>query len=141
GYTVVSLNYTIAPEGTYPKPVNQILSALDYLDDHASELHINAENMILAGDSAGAQLVAQVANVVSNPDYAQDTEFATNLAVDQLDGIILFCGALDPAALNNDSKVLSGFFNLIMWAYTGTKGFEDIMSQAAPIHYLTEDFP
>ena len=141
GYTVVSLNYTIAPEGTYPLATHQILRALDFVSEQGESLHINAENLILAGDSAGGQLAAQVATVVTSPVYAQETGFHTSLHAGQLDGIILFCAALDPNALQGDSPVLSSFINLVMWAYTGTKGYDDIMSQAAPISHVTAEFP
>src|SRR5690606_19839264 len=55
GYTTIAVNYTLGPEGYYPKAVHQINQALGYIDDHAEELNVDTTQIVLAGDSAGGQ--------------------------------------------------------------------------------------
>ncbi len=59
GYTTVGLNYAIAPEVIYPGAVEQLNSALEFLLDNAAEYRIDPAKIVLAGDSAGAQLASQ----------------------------------------------------------------------------------
>ena len=71
GFTVVNVDYTIAPEAHYPEPVRQVNQALAYLSREGAKLGVNPARMVLAGDSAGAQIAAQSAAVITNPEYAK----------------------------------------------------------------------
>ncbi len=86
GYTVVSINYSLAPGCTYPKPVRQIVKALGYLEQNARRLHVDASRFFLAGDSAGAQLCAQVANVVTSPRYAAELGLDSPISTGEVAG-------------------------------------------------------
>jgi monoterpene epsilon-lactone hydrolase len=52
GASVLSLDYRIAPEYQYPAALDDAMNAWTWLLDH----HYRAENIILAGDSAGGNL-------------------------------------------------------------------------------------
>ena len=56
GYNVASINYRMAPKYQTPAPVQDIDSTLNYLRHHAGELHIDTDNFVLLGRSAGAQI-------------------------------------------------------------------------------------
>src|SRR5690606_40113051 len=56
GYTTVGLNYTVAPEAAYPTAIRQLNDALAHLVANAGEYRIDTDRIVLAGDSAGAQL-------------------------------------------------------------------------------------
>src|SRR5690554_1978072 len=56
GYTTVGLNYSVAPEAIYPSAVEQLNGALEFLLENAEEYRIDPNRIVLAGDSAGAQL-------------------------------------------------------------------------------------
>jgi Esterase/lipase len=71
GFTVVNVDYTIAPEATYPAPIRQANRALAYLSANRTQLGINADRFVLAGDSAGSQIAAQTAAMLTNPAYAR----------------------------------------------------------------------
>src|SRR6478672_8738734 len=70
--TAVWVDYSIAPGSRYPTPVKQVAAALDHLVDHADRLGVDPARIVLAGDSAGAQIAAQVALLVTDPAYAAD---------------------------------------------------------------------
>ncbi|MEK6481034.1 alpha/beta hydrolase [Catalinimonas sp. 4WD22] len=142
GYTVVSVNYSIAPEETYPTPVRQTNAALAYLAQHAQRLHIDAAHFILAGDSAGANIVAQLANIHHLPSYAALMNIAPSISGSQLTGLILFCGPYD---IHEDA--LRGeygkFLEAMLWAYSGSKNFmnDPDFATIKIIEYVTDSYP
>jgi len=70
-YTTVGIEYSTGFGSVYPKPVEQVNEALAYLVSHAIELKIDPTRIILAGDSAGAQIAAQTALIITDPGYAK----------------------------------------------------------------------
>jgi acetyl esterase/lipase len=56
GYNVTAINYRMAPKYQSPAPVEDVRSALKYLQQHADELNIDPNNFVLLGRSAGAQI-------------------------------------------------------------------------------------
>ncbi|WKK72278.1 alpha/beta hydrolase [Rathayibacter oskolensis] len=67
GYTAVGLDYSRGPEQVYPTAPRQLLAALEHLRRNAGRLGIARDRVVLAGDSAGAQLASQLATAVTNP--------------------------------------------------------------------------
>ncbi|MCU7203596.1 alpha/beta hydrolase, partial [Turicibacter sanguinis] len=65
GYNVISVQYQFAPEAIYPNQLIQINQALKFITDHAQQYRINANQIYLAGDSAGANLVSHYAALIS----------------------------------------------------------------------------
>ncbi|RWA12026.1 hypothetical protein EKO27_g3069 [Xylaria grammica] len=55
---VVSIDYRMAPENPFPKPVEDAYDGLLWCKDNARTLGINPERIIVGGSSAGANLAA-----------------------------------------------------------------------------------
>ncbi len=142
GYTAVGINYSIAPGARYPTPVRQTNEALAWLVENAAEHHVDSSRMILAGDSAGAQIASQVAALTVDPAYATDVEITPALRGDQLIGTILNCGPYDPALIENESGLTGWFVRTVAWAYLGTKDFDDPrVEQATVVDHVTAQYP
>ncbi|MFK4761812.1 alpha/beta hydrolase [Microbacterium sp. ZW T5_45] len=143
GYTTIGVNYTIGPEGVYPLAVHQLDEALAYIDAHAAELGVDANQIILAGDSAGAQLASQMATLITSPDYAEIMDITPSLKADQLIATILNCGVYDLAALAQLEGIAGWGLKSAMWAYSGTKTWaEDATgSTMSTVDWVTADFP
>lgn len=58
GCTVVSVDYRLAPENPFPIPLDDCVAAYEWVLDHADELGIDQDNIVMSGTSAGANLVA-----------------------------------------------------------------------------------
>ncbi|MBZ2197852.1 alpha/beta hydrolase [Occultella gossypii] len=125
GYTVVSIEYTKAPEATYPRPVEQVNLALEYLVANAEELHVDPDQFVLAGDSAGAHIAAQSALAISDPSYAAEAGLPAVIGADQLRGTILCSGAFDPSLVDTSNPTWGFLLRTVLWAYSGTKDFEN----------------
>jgi acetyl esterase/lipase len=142
GFTTVSVNYTIAPEKQYPTPIIQLNDALEYIQANAKRLNVDDKHIVMAGDSAGSQIVAQMANIATNPSYANEIGIQPKLPADKLKGLLLNCGAYD-LALPNYSGSFGGFLHTVLWAYSGTKDFlqDPKLKTASVANYLTPKFP
>lgn len=95
GYNVVSLNYCLAPEYVYPDSIIQLNNGLAYLKDHADELGLNMEQVFLDGGSAGGNLAGVLANLQTNPDYAQKMQITPALNETDIRGVLFESSLLD----------------------------------------------
>jgi acetyl esterase/lipase len=123
--------------------VRQLNDALEHLVDNAGELHIDTDRIVLAGDSAGAQLASQLAAMITNPDYAHLVGIDPAIRADQLVGAVLNCGVYELDGMAKLNGIVSWGFKSALWAYTGTKDW----SSEAPgtlmssLEFATADFP
>jgi acetyl esterase/lipase len=59
GYVVVAPRYSLAPEHRYPTPLRQVMEVLAHVQANAEPYGADPSRIVIAGDSAGAQLTAQ----------------------------------------------------------------------------------
>ncbi len=144
GYGVASIEYTRAPEAHYPVPVEQANRALAWLSANAPRYGMGRGRFVLGGDSAGAQIAAQVANLTTSPGYARDLGIRPAVAPAHIVGVLLFCGPYDAALTRTSSGAKpTWFIRSVMWAYMGRKDFwrNPRMASYSVARYVTKDFP
>jgi acetyl esterase len=54
---VIGVDYCLAPENKFPKPVEEAAAVLDWIAAHAAEWHLDPERLAFGGCSAGANVV------------------------------------------------------------------------------------
>lgn len=69
GFTVININYRLAPRWKFPAPLEDINNVLHWLSREHDRHHADIDHIFMVGDSAGAQLASQYAAMLSNPDY------------------------------------------------------------------------
>ncbi|XP_077981509.1 arylacetamide deacetylase-like [Glandiceps talaboti] len=57
---LISVDYELSPENTFPGPVDECYRATKWILEHADDYGIDANRIGMAGDSAGGNLVASV---------------------------------------------------------------------------------
>jgi acetyl esterase/lipase len=141
GYVTVAIDYTPAPEARFPTPVRQTNAALAYIVANADRFHIDPNRIFLAGDSAGAQIAAQSALVISDPDYAKQLGIDPGIARPSLRGVVLFCGPYDPTIMEFGGP-FARFMRTVLWSYVGTRDPNDPRVAAmAVIPHVTAAYP
>ena len=143
GYTVVGLNYTYGPEAQYPTAVFQLNQAHKFLLANAEKFHIDPNKIVMAGDSAGAQLTSQLATLITNPAYAKEMEFTPVLTPEQLQGVVLNCGVYQVTSLLGQKGILGWGDDASLWAYTGDRDLANsaAVAQMSTINHVDENFP
>lgn len=142
GYTTIAVEYSKGPGTTYPKPVEQVNTALGFILRHATDLHIDPTMILLGGDSAGAHIAGQLALITTDPAYARAIGITPQLQPEQLAALLLLSGVYAPVDLNLGG--IYGWFNeTVLSAYSGTKQFRDderFKLTSIP-RYVTNAFP
>lgn len=146
GYTVVGVDYSLAPGGVYPRAIRELNEAHKYINENASRFHADMSNVFLAGDSAGANLSAQLAAMITNPAYAKEVGVSMHLKSIQLKGVILNCGIYKMEGLTQPDptlpKIVGWGDDVSVWAYSGTKDFsKPVIRQMSPYYHVTKEFP
>ncbi|HEY1738719.1 MAG TPA: alpha/beta hydrolase, partial [Acidimicrobiia bacterium] len=147
GFTVVSVEYARAPRARYPVAVGQVNRAIAAVLARNERYHVDCRRVILAGDSAGAQIASQIATLTTNPEYAREVGIVPSLSSAQLCGTVLFGGVYDGnAVVRHDgafaNAALQLFIGNVLWAYTGEKGrASTAMRQMSTIDHATSAFP
>jgi acetyl esterase/lipase len=141
GFTVVSMDYTLAPEAKYPIPLRETNAALGYLARNAARLHMDANRFVLAGDSGGAHTVALVANIISAPDYGKPVGVVPAISRKQLAGVLLYCGPYGIDGVNFKGP-FGVFLRTILWAYFGRKDFlqDPLLDHFSVVRHVTAAF-
>jgi acetyl esterase len=142
GFTVVSLDYSRGPARRYPFAVHQLNEAHTYLVEHADELNIDPDRILLAGDSAGAQFSSQLATAITDPSYAAELGIRPGLAAHQLRGVILHCGIYEMSGLLHSTGIIGWGNRAALRAYVGGLRFADSPSlqQMSVMHRATAAF-
>lgn len=146
GFVVVALNYTLAPGEKYPTQIKQLNQAYGYVSENAERFRGDSKRIILAGDSAGAQLSSQAAAIISNPAYAKEMAITPSVDASQLAAVVLYCGIYNMQGLaephENLSKLVSWGNRITVWSYTGTRDAQDpSIYQMSAFNYATSSYP
>lgn len=88
GYVVVNVNYALAPNYKYPTPLKQMDAAVKFMKDNQHDFPIDFDQVILGGDSAGAQLMSQYTAMQTNDKLREEMRFQQQFTPEQLKGAI-----------------------------------------------------
>ena len=135
GFAVICFSYVLAPEAHFPQQLTELDEVLSFAFDHSGQYGFDLNNVFLVGDSAGANLSAQYAAIVTNPTYRKLFSVKTRVA---LRGLGLNCGLYCRLGFNF-TKLDPSAPQMWDW-YLGTKrNPADPRYEILP--NLTKDFP
>lgn len=118
GYAAIAPNYTRAPSARHPRPTEEMLEALLWVNAAAADYRLDPTRIILAGDSAGSHIALQTAIALHDPAYASALNLRPDQAIKRPRGLALFCGIYDPSELDA-TGAFAGFLHTVQWSYFG----------------------
>lgn len=68
GYICANVGYDYALDAKHPDHIKQLFKAMEYVLDRAEELGIDANRIVLGGESAGGHLAALMAAIATHPE-------------------------------------------------------------------------
>ncbi|MFO1470145.1 MAG: alpha/beta hydrolase [Turneriella sp.] len=95
GYVVFNINYTLAHEAPFPAAIEDSLHALKFVTRNAGLYKGNANRIILAGESAGANLALSVALAAKHDDVNNTLAHEIYALNPQLEAMMLGCGLFE----------------------------------------------
>lgn len=145
GYTVVNINYALAPKSTYPTPVLQLGEAYEYIKENVNKYDLKLDRVYFAGDSAGAQISSQFVNIQTSAEYAKLTKIDSIVDPTTIKGVLLFCGpySMSELAKIESTKEIQEFMRTAGWAYLGEKNWEGLNETkiASVLDHVTKNYP
>lgn len=140
GYVVANLEYSLAPEYKYPAAIHQSMAALNYLETHAKDYGADSTKLFIAGNSAGAQMSAQLGAIVTNEQLAQKMGVRSVFLSENLKGLILFNGVFDFGTVGRDR--FPGF-DKYAWSLTGKKDYKSYsrIDELSTVRNITSKYP
>ena len=141
GFVIVAIDYALAPTARFPTPVRQTNAALAYIVANAKSFNIDPQRIFLAGDSAGAQIAAQTALIISDPGYARGMGIHPGIQRSSLRGVVLYCGPYDSTGLKFEGP-FADFMRTVIWSYIGTRDPQDArVRDMAVTPHVTAAYP
>jgi len=92
GYTVVNINYGLAPKYVFPSHISDCIAAINFACENAYKFYIDTDNYYIVGDSAGGMIGATIGLIATNPAFAMN--FKANLRF-KPKALGLSCGQFD----------------------------------------------
>ena len=93
GYLVVSINYRLVPQVTFPAPCEDVCSAFLWMVNHADKIGADLNKLFLMGESAGANLSTMLALALTNDRPETWTHDVRKTGVKPI-GLIPQCGLM-----------------------------------------------
>lgn len=134
GFTVVNINYRLAPENKYPAALKDINSVFCFLKEHGKEYYVDTENLFVVGDSAGGQIASHYLTIFTNPEFAKLFTFHTPDV--KVRAVALNCGVYD-----TKNCVDTGVDEYLLEYVDKEKLTKDMWESLDTIKYMTPDFP
>lgn len=118
----------------------QMMAALEHLKLHAYRYGADPARLVIAGESAGAQLASQAGALITNPEYAYQCGITSPIPPSWLRGLVLNCGVYDV-----DTFVRCGFpaTKMFMRSYFGRRNYlgHPRIREMSTVRHALSNFP
>ncbi|MFP4497602.1 MAG: alpha/beta hydrolase [Vulcanimicrobiota bacterium] len=145
GYLVFCINYRLTPENTFPLQIHDLAKAIDWAVANTRQYGGDNEQLILAGESTGANLVAWYAAALHKPDLANFARLKDMIKPEILKGLLCFYGVYDLDTMKEIKLPVFPFMAEIVDGYLGPIKDDDkrreVIHNASPIRHIRTGYP
>lgn len=135
GYAIVSLNYRLSNEVTWPKPLHDAKTAIRFIRANADSFKLDAQTLVVWGVSSGGH-IAEMLGATNNNQAYEDLTMGYDIYSSTVQGIISWYGVSDITGL---TKTGIPYADKIM-GYDVKKN-KIQAKDSSPINLVTKDFP
>ena len=108
GFNIVNVDYAFVPDYLFPTPLIQANLAFEYIMNHFEEYHLDMDNIVIMGSSAGAIMTSQLGSIITNPEYAKLLEIEPVLDKNQVKALVIDDAPLIYDKFPLNTKILIG---------------------------------
>lgn len=142
GYAVVAPTYRLAPEAIYPAPIEDVFCALGWMLAHADDYGFDNQQIILMGESAGANAVSLLATVDDTRIFDNDCDYPIPIDFKPLTAILYYMPVgLTTCECNAAKSMAAIFFGVPTFEVDRIVAEDSQYASASPIPYLDENDP
>jgi acetyl esterase/lipase len=138
GFAVANVGYRLAQVAPAPGAVTDIRCAMAYLVEHAEELNIDPQRMIIAGGSAGGHLAMMAGLLDHRPVFEGDCVAAAPYAVA---GIVVKAGISRLYATNADGEQIVLPDSAVTEWFAERRNDLQLAKALSPLEYVTPQSP
>ena len=134
GYCVLNMNYVLSPKEGFPRPVYDVFRLFKFIERTSNiNKHIDFNNFVISGDSAGGHIAGLVANIQTNKGLKERFQLSGG---PKIKGCILTCSMMSVYKFNGlwPKKRFEG---LVFKENSGKRVVEDCNI----LNNLTPDYP
>jgi acetyl esterase/lipase len=138
GFPVVNVNYRLGPAFTYRDQVSDINQAIKLAQQLFNDNGFSSDNLVLAGDSAGAHLTSWYTTVTRKPELASWAGIQNTISAEAIRALILIYGAYDlETSLTSGFAFIKTFYH----AFLGKNPSKQEIDHLSPLRHIQADFP
>ncbi len=148
GYAVVSVNYRLSDEATFPAQINDVKAAIRFIKAHGAEYDLKPDKIAVWGSSAGGTLSA-LAGATADVKELSDLSLGNPDQSERVQAVVDWCGPMNLLTMDDqyEESGVKGFPTNIPTSY-GSKYLgglvaehPDLAAKANPETYITPDDP
>ena len=135
GYAVVSINYRLSDEVTWPKPLHDAKAAIRFIRANADKYQLDTKYLVVWGGSAGGH-IAEMLGATNNQPAFEDLTMGNAGYSSAIQGIVAWYPVSDISGLTDIGTLPA---NKIMGF--DVRANKDKTHDASPMNLVTKDFP
>jgi acetyl esterase len=140
GFLTFNVNYRLAPKSRFSAPLQDAVHAIDWIYRNAMDYGGDRSVMVLAGDSAGAQIVSWYASALHNDSLFRRIGVGSPVNKVSVKGLLLFYGVYDfDTVLDSDFPFIKIYARSFLGA--DSKHYAENSKIASPIKQISPCLP
>lgn len=145
GYFVANIDYDWSPLSQFPVPVQQCLTAVDFILDNAEKYNLDTDKIMLAGESAGAYFVSMLAAISKDKSILNKIGISMRHTEFDVKVNLFNCGAFDVISMAkgkfpNMKLMLHSFTDMTVDEILMPENYDKV-SAISPVTYIKSSFP
>jgi len=140
GFLTFNVDYRLAPKNRFPAPLQDATHAMDWIYRNAERYGGDRTAIVLAGDSAGAQIAAWYASALHNNNLFRQIGSPGPVGRVSVKGLLLFYGVYD---FDTVSDARFPFIKLFARSFLGDdpRSYAKSSRLASPLRQISRDLP